>query len=91
MSDMTNNELAAAYYAACFTAITRNWGRHGVSIYQDGKQFHAASSGVNGYGDEIYPNVDISDFGSEGIDGMTKDEFVNMCIESFGIPDRINT
>ena len=86
----SNTELAKAYYAACYDGLKgQEEGRlRSVSVYQNGDKFHASSSGVNGMGDEVDKNLDISDFGSHmNLDDMTKEEFVDMGMECFGIPD----
>jgi hypothetical protein len=79
----TKLDRASSYYGACWDAFQRG----NMSVYYDSDDdtYQAASGGFTGWDNvEVATNVDASDFGS-GAENMSRDEFIAMCIDAFGI------
>ena len=80
-------KLARDYYQACHDGLSRFTGGD-VSIYWDGSEFVARSSGLRGMGLEVAPNIAIDHFMTHGdITDYTEDQFVEMCLDCFGTPE----
>lgn len=84
---MRQENLARNYYSAAYDGLVRkNRGSlNGASVYWDGTNFYASSSGC-GHDDVVSENIDISEYGEFDIAKISERDFVDGAMYSFGIP-----